>query len=403
MSTSLIYHAFGIRGYTHVRTEYVGGAVCFHLREPAQRWRCAACGSRDVRSRGGVRRRFRGVPIGSKPVWVTLEIRRLQCRRCGVVRQVEVPVTDGQRRYTKTFARYARELLRHMTIADVAAHLGVSWGVVKEIFKRDLQKRYARPALGGLRLLAIDEIHVGKGQRYLSVVLDLESGAVVFVGDGKGADAVAPFWRRLRRTKARIEAVAVDLSPAYTLAVRTHLPGAVIVYDHFHLVKLLNEKLADLRRELQQKASKEEKQLLKGTRWLLLKRSANLDEERDEKARLERALEINAPLAAAYYLKEEFRDLWRQAEKRAAEAFLVGWIARARSSGIRQLVQFAATLARHREGILAYYDVPISTGPLEGTNNKIKTLQRQAYGFRDREFFKLRIYALHESRYALVG
>lgn len=403
MSTSLIYHAFGIRGYTHVRTEYAGGAIEFHLREPAERWRCAACGTWDVTSRGRVSRRFRAVPIGSKAVWITLEIRRLECRRCGVLRQREVPFAEGQKRYTKVFARYARELLRHMTIADVAAHLGVSWGTVKEIFKRDLERRYARPDLSRLRLLAIDEIHVGRGQRYLTVVLDLESGAVVFVGEGKGAEALLPFWRRLRRTKARIEAVAVDLSPAYTLAVRTHLPGAVIVYDHFHLVKLFNEKLSELRRELQQKASKEEKPLLKGTRWLLLKRPENLEEARDEKARLERALQINAPLATAYYLKEELRELWRQADKRAAECFLEDWIRRAEASGIRQVVQYARTLARHREGILAYYDVPITTGPLEGTNNKIKTLQRQAYGFRDQEFFKLRIYALHESRYALVG
>jgi transposase len=403
MSTSLMYHAFGIRGYTHVRTEYGGGAIEFHLREPAERLRCAACRTWDVSSRGGVRRRFRGVPIGSKAVWITLEIRRLQCRRCGVLRQVEVPFAEGQKHYTKAFARYVRELLRHMTVSDVASHLAVSWGTVKGIFKRDLERRYARRDLSRLRLLAIDEIYVGQGQRYLTVVLDLESGAVVFVGEGKGAEALLPFWKRLRRTKARIEAVAVDLSPAYTLAVRTHLPGAVIVYDPFHLVKLFNEKLSELRRELQQKASKEEKQLLKGTRWLLLKRSENLDEARDETARLKRALEINAPLATAYYLKEELRELWRQADRRAADLFLEDWILRAQASGIPQLVQFARTLTRHREGILAHYDVPISTGPLEGTNNKIKTLQRQAYGFRDREFFKLRIYALHESRYALVG
>lgn len=403
MSTSLMYHAFGIRGYTHVRTEYVGGAVHFHIAEPAERRRCPRCRGRHVISRGSATRTLRGVPIGRKPVWITLEIARVQCKRCGALRQVEVPLAEGQRSYTKAFERYALELLRHMTISDVAAHLGVSWGVVKEIYKRDLRKRYARPDLSRLRLLAIDEISVGKGQRYLTVVLDLESGAVVFVGDGKGADSLVPFWRRLKRTKARVEAVAVDLSPAYTLAVRTHLPGAAVVYDHFHLVKLLNEKLSDLRRELQQKASKEEKQVLKGTRWLLLKRPENLDEEKDERTRLERALEINAPLATAYYLKEELRELWRQPDKRAAEIFLDDWILRAQASAIRQLVQFAETLSRHREGVLAYYDVPISTGPLEGTNNKIKTLQRTAYGFRDREFFKLRIYALRETRYALVG
>lgn len=403
MSTSLMYHAFGVRGYTHVRTEYVGSAIYFHIAQPEARRRCAACGSWSVLGRGGSRRTFRGVPIGRKPVWFTLEVPRVECRLCKAVRQVDVPFAEGQRRYTRSFERYVLDLLDHMTISAVATHLGVGWDMVKEILKRDLKRRFSRPDLKAVRLLAIDEIHVGKGQRYLTVVLDLESGAVVFVGEGKGADALLPFWKRLRRRNAEIEAVAVDLSPAYTLAVRTHLPRARIVYDHFHLVKLLNEKLSDLRRDLQRKASQEEKEALKGTRWLLLKRPENLDEERDEKARLERALEINAPLATAYYLKEELRELWRQADKGAAERYLEGWIERARESNIRQLVQFATTLERHREGILAYYDVKISTGPLEGTNNKIKTLQRQAYGFRDREFFKLRIYALHESRYALVG
>lgn len=235
------------------------------------------------------------------------------------------------------------------------------------------------------------------------MVLDLESGAVVFVGDGKSAAALAPFWKRLRRSKARIEAVAVDMSQAYINAVRTHLPQATLVFDHFHVVKLMNDKLADLRREIQRDAEAESKEVLKGSRWLLLKNPENLDHKRNETNRLRAALELNAPLAAAYYLKEDLRQLWSQTNKEAARQFLDEWIARARATGLRQLRQMADTLSLHRAGLLAFYDVPISTGPLEGTNTKIKTLQRQAYGFRDAEFFRLRIYALHTTRYALVG
>lgn len=275
--------------------------------------------------------------------------------------------------------------------------------MIKDLQKGDLRRRFARPKLSHLRLLAIDEIAVGKGHRYLTIVLDLESGAVVFVGEGKGSQALDPFWRRLKRSGARIEAVAVDLSPAYTLAVRGHLPGAKIVYDAFHLVKLLNDKLSDLRRELQRKAEEETKEALKGTRWLLLKRAKNLDEERNEHERLDAALRLNEPLAAAYYLKEDFAELWKQPGKATGEAFLLDWIASAKASGIRQLRTFANTLESHQEGILAFYDVTISTGPLEGVNNKIKTMQRRSYGFRDAEFFRLKIYALHETRYALVG
>ena len=146
-----------------------------------------------------------------------------------------------------------------------------------------------------------------------------------------------------------------------------------------------------------------QKQVIKGTRWLLLKNPENLDQDRQEDERLNEALRLNQPLALAYYLKEDLRQFWEQSSKTAAATFLEDWIARAQSAGIPFLLRFSKTLALHRRGLLAYYDYPISTGPLEGTNNKIKTMQRQAYGFRDREFFKLKILALHETRYALVG
>ncbi|HBI14259.1 MAG TPA: ISL3 family transposase, partial [Desulfobulbaceae bacterium] len=286
---------------------------------------------------------------------------------------------------------------------DVAGHLGVSWDVVKDIQKRYLAKQYSQPRLKDLQLIAIDEISIGRGHRYLTVVLDLLTGAVVFVGDGKGADALLPFWKRLKSSKAKIDAVAMDMSPSYISAVSTNLPGATIVFDHFHIVKMFNDKLAELRRDLQREAEVADKSVLKGTRWLLLKNPENLRPDHNEPQRLEAALQLNKPLATAYYLKEDLRQLWSQKDKTRGSAFLDDWIAQARSAGIKMLDDFADTLENHRAGILAYYDYPISTGPLEGTNNKIKTLQKQAYGFRNMEFFKLKIYALHETKYALIG
>jgi transposase len=320
------------------------------------------------------------------------------------VRQVKVPFADPRRSYTKSFERYALELGRRMTIRDVAMHLDVSWDVIKDIQKRDLSRRYSKPKLKHLRRLAIDEIAIAKGHRYLTVVLDLDSGAVVFVGDGKGAVALKPFWKRLRPSRARIEAVAMDMSAAYRGAVSTHLPEAKIVFDRFHVMKLFNEKLSDLRRALHREATDVmQKEVLKGTRWLLLKAAENLDEKKDEEARLEEALALNESLAVAYYLKEDLRQFWEQPGKKFGTLFLDGWIRRAESSGIKMLQQMARTLAAHRSGLLAYYDVMITSGPMEGTNNKIKTMKRQAYGFRDKEFFKLKILAIHETRYELVG
>jgi transposase len=404
MSTSLLYHRFGIRGYQYTRTDYLDGQTVFTIHQEPETCRCSACGSPQVQMRGRVERRFRTVPIGKHPTFVVLPIPRVECQACGVVRQVKIPFADPRRSYTSAFVRYALDLGRRMTIRDVAKHLGVSWDVIKDIQKRDLSRRFAKLKLKHLRQLAIDEISIAKGHRYLTVVMDLESGAVVFVGDGKGAKALKPFWKRLRGSKAKIEAVAMDMSKAYREAVSTHLSEAKIVFDRFHVVKLFNEKLSQLRRDLQREATEMlHKQVLKGTRWLLLKNPENLEEKRDEKRRLEEALAMNKSLAVAYYMKEDLRQIWEQPGKRFATAFLNDWIKRAEVSGIRMLQQMAKTLATHRSGILAYYDVRITSGPMEGTNNKIKTMKRQAYGFRDREFLKLKILAIHETRYELVG
>jgi transposase len=320
------------------------------------------------------------------------------------VRQVPIAFADERRSYTKGFERYVLDLSRHMTIRDIARHLQVSWDVVKDIQKRYLGKKFKQVKLKHLRQIALDEIAIGRGQRYFTVVLDLASGAVVFVGDGRGADALMPFWQRLKHSGARVEAVAMDMLPAYLSAVVTHLPAAVIVFDRFHIIKLFNAKLSDLRRELYREATElMHKRVLKGTRWLLLKNPENLDPTRQEPQRLQQALQLNQPLATAYYMKEDLRQVWEQPHKEAARRVLHDWIRRAEASGIRMLIKFAHTLAGHRNQILAYYDYPISTGPLEGTNTKIRVLQRQAYGFRDTEFFKLKIYALHETRYELVG
>jgi transposase len=165
MSTSLLYHAFGVRGYEYVRTEYQGGQTIFTIRQEAKTLRCPACGSRDVRPKGRVERRFRSLPIGSRATVVALPIPRVACDACRVTRQVEVPFADPRRSDTKAFQRYALELSRRITILDAAKHLGVSWDVVKDIQERDLSRRYARPKLKHLRQIAIDEIAVAKGRR----------------------------------------------------------------------------------------------------------------------------------------------------------------------------------------------------------------------------------------------
>jgi transposase len=382
----------------------VTGGVVFVIERKPETYRCVACGSQNVWRHGVVVRSFRTVPLGSKPLELEARIPRLACLDCGRVRQAAVGFAEPRRTYTRSFQRYVLELSRHMTIKDVACHLGISWDVVKEIQKKSLQRRFDKPRLKHVKQIAIDEISTGKGHQYVTIVLDLKSGAVLHVGQGKGGDALLAFWRRLRASGAKIEAVATDMSPAYIEAVMTHLPRATLVFDRFHVIKLYSEKLSNLRRELhRQLADTMQKDVLKGVRWLLLKRPENLDASRREPDRLREALRLNEPLAIAYHLKEELNEVWEQDDQDTAQALLLDWIVYAESTGIRMLQQFAKTLRFHAWGILAWYDHPISTGPLEGTNNKIKTMKRQAYGFRDPEFLRLKILGIHETTYALVG
>ena len=404
MSTSFIYHAFGMHGYQHFKTIYEKGKIFFYVRKHPGKIRCPQCGSHRIKLKGTRTRQLKTLPVGSKEIILTVEIQRIQCKVCYVVRQIDLGIADAKKSYTRALARDVIELLEMTTINDVARHLNMSWDTVKEIQKSYLSRRFAKPKIEDLEQIAIDEISIGKKHRYLPIVMDLASGAIVYIGDGKGADALDEFWKKLDRSKASIKAVATDMSKAYIAAVRSNLPNAVIVFDHFHIIKLFNDGLTQLRRQLYNETTKILKwQVLKGIRWVLLKNPENLDNRKDEKERLEKTLRMNKPLATAYYLKEDLRQLWSQPSKADAEIFLEQWIRKARASGVRMLIKFSNTLSVYRTGILSYYDYPISTAPLEGTNNKIKTMQRQSYGFRDEEFFKLKILAIHYSRYALIG
>jgi transposase len=404
MSTTLLYNMFGIRGYEYRRTDYFQGAASFVIEQPREKYRCPECGSAAVNAQGHKERHLRSLPIGGKPTFVLLKVARVLCFHCEITRQVKVPFADPRRTYTHAFERYALDLSRFGTIQDVADHLDVSWDIIKDIQKRHLVRKFSKPKLKNLKEIAIDELSIGKGHRYVTLVLNLRSGAIVFVGEGKGAEALTPFWKRLRASGAKVRAVASDMSKAYISAIRKNLSKAIHVFDRFHVVKLYNEKLSAFRRELYRELTDEhQRKILKGTLWLLLKNPENLNEQRNELERLSEALALNTPLTLVYYMKEDLRRLWELSGKAAASRFLDDWIRRAEASKIGMLERFAATLREHAEGILAYYDCAISTGPLEGVNNKIRTLQRQAYGFRDPDFFKLKLLALHQSKYALVG
>lgn len=405
MSISLIYHAFGIKTkYEYIKHDFKNGSVYFTIERPFHDCQCRHCGSRTIRSRGKKVRLFKSVPIGSKATFIVLRFRRLECLTCQKILQEDIPFSVRQKSYTKAFQRYVLELSKEMSIKAIAQHLGTSWDLIKGIQKDHLQKKYARLKAKHIRYLAIDEVSSHHGHRYLTIVMDLESGAVIYVGQGRKSDSLDKLWPKLGRYKKQIKAVAMDMWPAYMDAVRSHLPQAKIVFDHFHIAKMFNDKLSELRRDLYREVSDVmQKEVLKGTRWLLLKNAGNLNADKNEKQRLEEALRLNKPLATAYYLKEELRLLWEQKTADEAKKFLGTWCRRAYASGVAMLKKMADTLLKHRSGIFNYFLHRISTGPLEGTNNKIKVLKRKMYGFRDFDFFILKICDLHNHNFELKG
>jgi len=288
-----------------------------------------------------------------------------------------------------------------MTLSDVADLTMLSWDTVKAITKTQLKKEYGKPLLKGVRYLGIDEIHLGKKKRFYTIVIDLEDGRILWAKPGRGKAALRGFWRRLRLAKTKIRAVATDMSAAYWSAVLENLPKAALVFDKFHVIKLMNERLDDLRRQLVREAEGPLKLKIKGTRFLLLRNPENL--HADQIPKLDRALRLNEPLLWGWYLKEELRELWSQPSRQLMEAFLKDWCQKAEETAVGQLMKMARTLRSHAAGILAYAEHPITSGKMEGINNKIKTLTKRSYGFHDEDFFLLKLLSLHHSKYKLLG
>ena len=403
MTTRELYKAIGVAGYEPLACWRKEGVFHLRLAAPAASYRCPQCGSRDIIRRGQVDRIVHAPRIGMDRTVLFIKTPRLECRICQRVLNAVLPNVVPKCNYTKSFARIVVDLRKMMTIRDVARYLGVGEGMVRGIDKSYLQKTFGKPRLRDLEVIAIDEIYVGKKNKFFTIVIDWRTGAIVFVGDGKGQDALKPFWKRLRSSKAKIKAVATDMSSAYYAAVIRNMPTALQVFDRFHIVKLMNDKLTQLRRDLQREAEMMNRNVLKGMRWLLVKHPDHLDESKNERIRLQEALDLNRSLSVAYYLKEDLSQIWQQSTKAIAAKFLTDWCRRARASGIKVLITMAKTLEGHRTGILNWYNYPISSGPLEGINNKIGALQRMAYGYKDKDYFIAKLYALHLAKFALIG
>ena len=396
-TTSYLYHALGLKGYVHQRTDYRGGGVFHHVELAPHKRRCRNCSARwnRLQLQGCFQRCIRTLPVATRHQFVVLHGHRQSCSQCGQTLREPIAFAQGKRRYTNAFAQYVVQLCRIATIKAVARLLGVGWDLVKEIHKAHLGQRLKKRKLSQLRYLAIDEFATHSGHLYMTVVLDLESGQIVSLHEGKDAPALVACLRHLKRRCKSLRAIAIDMSDAYHKAIRQVFAAKVdVVHDPYHVVALANKAIDQTRRTMMRKLETGPKQLLKGTRFLLLRGLENLNERSLE--HLMQLMEINEPLYQAYLLKEEIRHFWNLPDSAAGNAFLDAWIEQACSIGNQFFARLARTLHRHRPGLLDYFKHRISTGPLEGLNNKIKVLKRRAYGFRDMDYFKLNLYFIHE-------
>ena len=235
----------------------------------------------------------------------------------------------------------------------------------------------------------------------MTIFTDISTGQIIHAVEGRNEEALRPFLKLLSKKATRLRGIGIDMSAAYASSIKKHLPAVSIIFDRFHVTRLLNNTIDKIRRSEYAKCQNKGLRVLKGQRFLLLRNFVDLDD--DQKSSLQRLLEINKSLAIAHSMKEQFRLFWQCSSKREGARFLGWWIIQAVESGVEQLAKTARTLLGHFEGLLNYFEHKIDNGKAEGINNKIKVLKRQAYGFRDQEYFKLRLYNLHKKEYQLVG
>lgn len=400
MSASLLYHTNQIEDVQVKNTEYFSEKMVFEVCYKPSMVPCPCCGWNESSSKGTKTRTLRMAPLGNKKAFLSVEIHRLKCINCNHVWWPPLPFARAKKRYTKSFERYVIELMRFATIEHVAKFLGVSWSLVKNIHKAYLLREYQSPDLRSIQYIGVDEFSISKGHEYMTIFINLETGEIIHAVEGKSIESVTPFLLQLKEEAVQLKAIAMDMNAAYASATKTHLPNMDVVFDRFHIVALLNTAIDEIRRDQQAKCNAVGMKAIKGMRFLLLSNYEKLNPKKQNS--LTCLLEVNKPIATAHAMKEQLHLFWTKPSVKEGAKFLCWWIMDAVESGIRELEKTGRTLLRHGRDLLNYFKHKITNGKTEGINNKIKTMKRQAYGFRDMEYFKLRLYSLHKTRYSFA-
>jgi transposase len=360
--------------------------------EPDRRFQpiCHVCGAPGA-IHAHTRKFIRDLNFGDFRMLLQVEHRKIRCHRCYKVRVEGLEFVDASARVTHRLGAYAAQLCKAgLSVEAVARHLDLDPKTVKAIEKAALEAEFGQTTYDGLKRLAIDEIAVKKGHHYMTVVLDYDTGRVVWMGEGRQNATIDAFFEAMpAEVREGIEAVAIDMWEPYINAVRGWCPQADIVFDLFHVVKAFNQVIDDIRNEEYRNADAAGRETLKGSKYLFLKNWGNL--KRDGRVQLEEILALNERLNTIYWLKDLLAHIWDYYYPGWAVKMLAEWCEVARQDGHPALVQFAEKLERHQYGIISHCKHPIHTSKLEGVNNKIKVVKRIAYGFHDLEYFALKV------------
>ncbi|WP_172117557.1 ISL3 family transposase [Halomonas hibernica] len=353
---------------------------------------CSGCNQQTLTIHDISIRRVRERDLFNYRVWLEVPVRRVRCATCGPRRE-KIHWLAGRQRLTAGMIGWVESLVCLMPVQHVAALLGLHWHTVKTIDHQRLMREVTEPDKRQIRRLIMDEFALFKGHRYATVVIDADTQQVLWVGEGRSRAAVRPFFEWLGpEACGQIEAVAMDTD--MDLEVQHHCSQARVIYDLFHVVAKFGREVIDRVRVDQANKpghDKPARQVVKRSRWLLLRNRANLKDE--QALKLEELLQANQPLMTVYVLKEQLKELWYAPSEAEAKQRWQHWLKLALSSGLAPAQQFARHLKGYIEGVIASAIYQMSTSVLEGMNNKIKVIKRMAYGYRDNACSLLKIKA----------
>ena len=390
---TFIRKQLGLKAHRVTKVEQTGEQMTISIDRLGTRLlRCGVC-RRRCRQVHSIReeRQWRDLSMRKATLILRYRPRRIDCPRCGI-RVEDFPWAEPWARVTRALGNAVAVLARELSWQGTARQYGLNWKTVAGIVRRAVQYGLRKRKRPPVHVIGIDEVSRRKGQVYLTVVYDLERRVLLWVGDDRTEEAVKPFFTEAmgRRRCATLRVVCVDMWAAYANLVEEYARNAQILFDRFHIVKHLNEAVDEVRRSEMRRLVGKEKAEFKSTRWLLLKNPWNLTTDQQE--RLSTLVRLNLPIVRAWYLKEAFQLFWDYRQCARARAHLEKWMNSAMRSRLEPLKRFVRMLRSHLAGILAWTNIRLSNGALEGMNNKIKSISHRSFGFRSAENFIAAIY-----------